>query len=126
MKILLGDDIYFKDVDKIVYEGKDSDNLLSYRWYDASRVVGEKTMADHFKFACAYWHSFNGVGEDHFGSATHFYKWHTKTTVLERARAKMDAAFEFMSKMQLPYYCFHDVDLVDHTDDLSQNESNLH
>jgi xylose isomerase len=82
-------------------------------------------MAEHFKFACAYWHSFNGNGADPFGGPTHFFPWEKKATIIERAKDKMDAAFEFMTKMQLPYYCFHDVDLVDYTDDIHQNERHL-
>lgn len=125
MGVLLGNEEYFKNVGQISYEGPESDNPLAFRWYDANRVVGGKTMAEHFKFACAYWHSFNGDGSDPFGGATHFFPWNRRQTALERAQDKMDAAFEFMTKMQLPYYCFHDVDLVDYTDDVVSNERNL-
>ncbi|MFD1770529.1 xylose isomerase [Sphingobacterium suaedae] len=125
MEILLGNQTYFKNVGQIRYEGLESDNPLAFRWYDASRVVAGKTMAEHFKFACAYWHSFNGNGSDPFGGPTHFFPWDRKATIIERAKDKMDAAFEFMTKMQLPYYCFHDVDLVDYTDNVSENEKNL-
>ncbi|KGE13084.1 xylose isomerase [Sphingobacterium deserti] len=125
MEILLGNQEYFKNVGQIKYEGPESDNPLAFRWYDASRVVAGKTMAEHFKFACAYWHSFNANGADPFGGATHFFSWDRKPTIMERAKDKMDAAFEFMTKMQLPYYCFHDVDLVDFTDNIEENERNL-
>ncbi|TDS17489.1 xylose isomerase [Sphingobacterium paludis] len=125
MEILLGNQEYFKHVGQIKYEGPESDNPLAFRWYDASRVVAGKTMAEHFKFACAYWHSFNANGADPFGGATHFFSWDRKPTIMERAKDKMDAAFEFMTKMQLPYYCFHDVDLVDFTDNIEENERNL-
>lgn len=125
MKVLLGNDVYFKDVTQIQYEGRESDNPLAFQWYDASRVVAGKTMAEHFKFACAYWHSFNGSGEDPFGGPTHFFKWNAKGNVLGRAKDKMDAAFEFMTKMQIPYYCFHDVDLIDFSNDIVENEENL-
>ncbi|MDH5825724.1 xylose isomerase [Sphingobacterium sp. SG20118] len=125
MKILTGDHVYFKEVEQVKFEGVNSDNPLAFRWYDPTRVVAGRTMAEHFKFACAYWHSFNGDGADPFGGRTHFFPWDKKATIMERAKDKMDAAFEFMTKMQLPYYCFHDVDLVDYTDDIHQNEKHL-
>src|SRR5690606_9263594 len=122
MDILLGNQEYFKNIVQVKYEGKDSDNPFAFRWYDASRVVAGKTMADHFKFACAYWHSFNANGSDPFGGPTLFFPWDKKATILERAKEKMDAAFEFMTKMQLSYYCFHDGDLIDRTATIEQNE----
>src|SRR5690606_35931294 len=125
MEILVGNQEYFKNVGQIKFEGLESDNPLAFRWFDASRVVAGKTMAEHFKFACAYWHSFNGNGSDPFGGPTHFFQWDQKDTIIGRAKDKMDAAFEFMTKMEFPYYCFHDVDLVDYTDDVKQNEDNL-
>lgn len=125
MNILTGNQTYFKDIGQIKFEGRDSDNPLAFRWYDASRVVAGKTMAEHFKFACAYWHSFNANGSDPFGGPTFFFPWDKKATILERAKDKMDAAFEFITKMQLPYYCFHDVDLIDYTDDIAENERHL-
>lgn len=125
MNILLGDQEYFKNIEQVKYEGPKSDNPLAFRWYDASRVVAGKTMADHFKFACAYWHSFNANGSDPFGGPTQFFPWDKKTTILERAKDKMDAAFEFITKMQLPYYCFHDVDLIDHTENVEENERHM-
>ncbi len=125
MEILLGNQEYFKNIGQIKYEGVESDNPLAFRWYDANRVVGGKTMAEHFKFACSYWHSFNGNGADPFGGPTQFFPWNRRSTVLNRAKDKMDAAFEFMTKMQLQYYCFHDVDLVDYTDNVLENEQHL-
>ncbi|MCY4778099.1 xylose isomerase [Sphingobacterium sp. UT-1RO-CII-1] len=125
MKILTGDQVYFENVGQIAFEGVESDNPLAFRWYEPTRVVAGKTMAEHFKFACAYWHSFNANGADPFGGPTHFFPWEKKDSIIARAKDKMDAAFEFMTKMQLPYYCFHDVDLVDYTDDILQNERHL-
>ncbi|TYP97261.1 D-xylose isomerase [Sphingobacterium allocomposti] len=125
MKVLTGDQEYFKNIGQINYEGIESDNPLAFRWYDANRVVAGKTMAEHFKFACAYWHSFNGKGSDPFGGPTLFFPWDVKKTILERAKDKMDAAFEFMTKMQLQYYCFHDVDLIDHTENIAENEEHM-
>lgn len=116
---------YFKGIGKIRYEGKDSSNPLAFRWYDESRVVAGKSLREWLRFACAYWHSFNGSGADPFGEPTHLFAWDTQADPLDRARDKADAAFEFISKLGLPYYCFHDVDVVDYTNDISENERRL-
>src|SRR6185436_562314 len=116
---------YFKNIGKIKFEGAQSDNPLAYRWYDENKVVAGKKMKDHLRFACAYWHSFVGSGADPFGEATHLFGWDKKTDAVDRARDKMDAAFEFITKLGLPYYCFHDVDVVDYTNDVAENERRL-
>ncbi len=116
---------YFKGIGQIKYEGRDSDNPLAYRWYDESKVVAGKSMKEWLRFACAYWHSFNGNGADPFGEPTHIFEWDKKTDAIERAKDKADAAFEFISKLGLPYYCFHDVDAVDYTNDITENERRL-
>ncbi|OPB94179.1 xylose isomerase [Elizabethkingia occulta] len=116
---------FFKGIGKIHYEGTESDNPFAFRWYNPDCIVRGKSMAEHFKFACAYWHSFNANGSDPFGGSTHIFSWDQKSDVIERAKDKMDAAFEFMSKLQIPYYCFHDVDLVDYTDNIVDNEKRL-
>jgi xylose isomerase len=72
---------------------------LAYRWYDADKVVAGKTMKDHLRFACAYWHSFCGTGADPFGGPTHVFPWDEKADAVERAKDKMDAAFEFITKL---------------------------
>lgn len=116
---------YFKGIGKIGYEGLESDNPLAFRWYDAKKVIAGKTMEDHLRFAGAYWHSFCGNGADPFGGPTHQFPWDTKADPIERAKDKMDAAFEFLTKMNIPYYCFHDVDVVDHGQDISENEKRM-
>jgi len=123
--IITGDREYFQGIDQIKYEGPESDNPLAYRWYDENRVVAGKTLKDHFKFAVSYWHSFNGNGADPFGGATHVFPWDEKADAVERAKDKMDAAFEFFTKLGLPYYCFHDVDVVDYGDDINENDRRL-
>lgn len=123
--IVTGDKTYFNGIGQIQYEGLESDNPLAFRWYNPQQVVAGKTMEQHFKFACAYWHSFNGNGADPFGGATHLFPWDTDSDPIVRAKQKMDAAFEFMTKMQLPYYCFHDVDMVDYTNNVAENEQRL-
>jgi xylose isomerase len=87
--------------------------------------VAGKKLKDHLHFACAYWHSFCGSGADPFGEPTHLFPWNEKTDAIERAKDKMDAAFEFITKMNLPYYCFHDVDVVDYTSDVKDNDNRL-
>jgi xylose isomerase len=116
---------YFKSIPQVRYEGVDTDNPFAFRWYDENKVVAGKTLKEHFKFACAYWHSFNGNGSDPFGAPTHLFPWNISADPLERARAKADAAFEFIQKLSLPYYCFHDVDVVDYTDDIDENDKRL-
>lgn len=125
MSVAIGKTEYFKGVPKIKFEGPDSDNDLSFRWYDENKVVAGKTMKEHFRFASAYWHSFNGNGSDPFGEPTHIFPWDEKSDPVEKAKDKMDAAFEFITKMGIPYYCFHDVDVVNYGNDIAENERRL-
>ena len=125
MAIVTGENEFFKGIEQIQYEGPQSDNPLAFRWYDAGKIINGKTMQDHLRFACAYWHSFCGNGADPFGEPTHLFPWSVKADAIERAKDKMDAAFEFITKMNLPYYCFHDVDVVDYTIDINENERRL-
>jgi xylose isomerase len=125
MSVLLGAKEYYKGIGQIKYEGPQSDNPLAFRWYDENKVVAGKTLKDHFKFACAYWHSFCGDGSDPFGTPTHLFPWLQIADPIERAKAKMDAAFEFITKMNLPYYCFHDVDVVEYDNDIAENDRRL-
>ena len=125
MSIVTGSKEFFKGIGKIDYEGPQSDNPLAYRWYDENKKVAGKTMKEYLRFACAYWHSFCGSGADPFGESTHLFPWNKKTDAVERARDKADAAFEFITKLGLPYYCFHDVDAVDFTNDVKENDKRL-
>jgi xylose isomerase len=125
MQVITGKKEFFKKIPQIKYEGLKSDNPLAYRWYDENKKVGGKTMKEYLRFACAYWHSFNNVGADPFGEGTHVFPWNDKEDAVKRAKDKMDAAFEFITKMGMPYYCFHDVDLVDYTNDVADNEKRL-
>ncbi len=115
----------FSKIDKIKYEGPDSKNPLAFRWYDENRKIGGKTMKEHLRFAIAYWHSFCGDGGDPFGGPTHFYPWLKIADPVEQAKAKMDAAFEFIVKIGAPYYCFHDIDLISEGASLAEYEKNL-
>ena len=125
MSIITGEKEFFKGIGQVQFEGRESKNPLAFRWYEADRVVAGKPMKDWLRFACAYWHSFNGDGADPFGGRTHFFPWDLSTDPLQRAKDKMDAAFEFMTKIDLPFYCFHDVDLIDHTNDVVENEKRM-
>jgi len=125
MSLMPGSKEFFKNIPSIKFEGTESDNPLAFRWYDENKIVAGKKMKDHLRFACAYWHSFCGSGADPFGEPTHLFPWNEKADAIERAKDKMDAAFEFITKMNLPYYCFHDVDIVDYTNDVKENDSRL-
>jgi len=125
MEIILGEKEYFKGLGQVKYEGPESDNPLAFRWYDENKVVAGKTLKEHLRFACAYWHSFVNEGGDPFGPGTHVFEWNKKSDPIDRAKDKMDAAFEFITKMNLPFYCFHDVDVVDYSADVANNDKRL-
>ena len=125
MAVSIGNKEYFKGVKEIKYEGPSSDNDLAFLWYDENKVIGGKTMKEHFRFASAYWHSFNGNGSDPFGEPTHLFPWDEKSDPVEKAKDKMDAAFEFITKLKIPYYCFHDVDVVGYGNNIIENEKRL-
>ncbi len=116
---------FFKHIPKIRYEGKESDNPLAFRFYNARQKVGRKTMSEHLRFAIAYWHTFGGTGADPFGAPTKNFPWLQSNDALTRAQYKMDAAFEFMEKIGAGFYCFHDYDLVDEAPTLLESEKRL-
>ena len=116
MTILLGDKEYFPSVPKIQYEGPETDNPFAFRWYEPEKIVAGKAMKKWLRFSGCYWHTFCGQGHDPFGPGTQHFEWNNANTAQQRASDKMDAAFEFFTKMQLPYYCFHDTDLIDEED----------
>jgi xylose isomerase len=117
---------FFPKIDTIKYEGKESSNPFAFKYYDANRVVmGGKTMKEYFRFAIAYWHTFCGTGNDPFGPGTKDFPWNAKADAIGRAKDKMDAAFEFITKIGAPYYCFHDFDLVDEGSSIAESEKRL-
>ena len=116
---------YFKGIGKINFEGKGSKNPLAFKYYEPGKVIMGKTMAEHFKFAIAYWHAFNNVGGDPFGGGTKVYPWDASADVVSRAKHKMDAAFEFMDKIGVEYFCFHDFDLIDEGATLAESAKRL-
>jgi xylose isomerase len=123
--ILTGNKEYFKGINAISYEGKDSDNPLAFKYYDPKKVVGGKTMEEHFKFAIAYWHTFCGQGSDPFGPGTQSFPWDQSKDPLQAAKDKADAAFEFITKMGFNYFCFHDYDLIAEAPTLIESEKRL-
>lgn len=125
MKLTVGDKEYFKGIGQIKYEGRDSDNPLAFRFYDATKKIGKKTMEEHFRFAIAYWHTFCGTGGDPFGPGTKNFPWSKSSDAVQRAFDKADAAFEFFTKIGAPFYCFHDYDLVDEGATLKESEGRL-
>lgn len=117
---------YFPGIGRIKYEGPKSDNPLSFKYYDANKKVGSKTMKEHLRFAIAYWHSFCGDGTDPFGSATHPHPWTVDaSTPMEAAEHKLDAAFEFFTKIGAEFYAFHDRDLAPEGSTPAESEKNL-
>lgn len=122
MDYLAGNKEFFPDIKKIKYEGAESKNPLAYKYYDENRKVGGKTMKEHLRFAVAYWHSFCNTIPDPFGPGTRYLPWEVKEDAIDRAKDKMDAAFEFITKLGVPYYCFHDIDLVDEAPTIPETE----
>lgn len=116
---------YFKNIDKIQFEGRESNNPLAFKWYDENRIVAGKTLKEHLRFSMAYWHTLCNTGGDPFGASTETFSWDKNENVILRAKDKMDAAFEFMTKLGLPYYCFHDVDVVDDAPTLAEFETRI-
>lgn len=116
---------FFPEIGKIKFEGKESKNPLAFRYYDAEKVVYGRKMKDWFKFSMAYWHTMCAESSDPFGGPTKSFPWNRAIDPIERAKDKMDAAFEFMQKIGIEYFCFHDIDLVDEGNSLEEYESNL-
>jgi xylose isomerase len=125
MKVVTGQTEFFKGIPQIKFEGTGTDNPLAFRWYEEDKIVAGKSMKEWLRFACAYWHSFVGSGADPFGEPTHVFAWDQKQDAVERAKDKADAAFELITKLGMPYYCFHDVDVVDYTNDVAENDRRL-
>lgn len=116
---------YFPDVNKIEFEGRDSNNPLAFTWYDESRIVAGQPMKEHLRYAVAYWHSFYNENGDPFGAGTRIFPWDRSSNPLDNAKYRLDAAFEFFSKLGTPFYCFHDRDLAPEGDSVAESEKNL-
>jgi xylose isomerase len=125
MAVTIGNKEYFKGISQIKYEGRESSNPLAFKWYDENKKVNGKTMKEYFRFAMAYWHTLCGTGGDPFGPGTKEFPWNQNSDVLSKAKNKMDAAFEFMTKIGIPFYCFHDFDLVEEGSSVIESEKRL-
>ncbi len=115
----------FKGIEKIRYEGPQSKNPLAFKFYDADKVVLGKTMKEHLPFAMAWWHNLGAAGTDMFGRDTADKSFGAEKGTMEHAKAKVDAGFEFMQKLGVEYFCFHDVDLVPEADDINETNARL-
>ena len=126
MNYFKGEKEFFPGIGKIEFEGRESKNPMAFHYYDENKVVMGKTLKDHLRFAMAYWHTLCAEGADQFGGGTKTFPWNAGADRISRAKYKMDAAFEFMTKCNIPYYCFHDVDVVDEALTLAEFENDLH
>ena len=116
---------YFSEIEPIKFEGLESTNPLAYRYYDKDRVVMGKTMAEHLRMAVCYWHTFCWDGFDVFGAGTFNRPWHGGPIDQTRADHKLDEAFEFFTRLGLPYFCFHDVDVMAHAETIDEHVKNF-
>ena len=123
--ITLGEKEYFKGIGKIPFEGPDSQNPLAFKYYDENQLVAGKTMRDHFRFSVAYWHTFRGTGGDPFGPGTKIFPWDENLDQMQAAMDRLDAAFEFFTKLGVPFYCFHDRDIAPEGSNVKETEDNL-
>lgn len=117
-------DTFFPNVEKIKYEGPDTKNPLAFRHYDADAKIMGKSMKDHLRFAVCYWHTFRGGGTDIFGEPTYIREF-GEVSPLANAEKTMHAAFEFIDKLGVGFWCFHDVDISPEGDSLSEAQKNL-
>ncbi len=116
---------YFKSIEKIHFEGPETNNPLAFRYYQPERIVAGKPMKQHLKFAMAWWHTLCANGSDPFGQATISHPWDVIKDPVEKGKAKMDAGFEFLEKCGIDHYCFHDFDLVEEGTTIAESEKRL-
>ena len=123
--ILTGSREYFPNVNKIVYEGPESSNPLAFKFYNEDQMVAGKSMYEHFRFSVAYWHTFCGTGGDPFGPGTKQFPWDESAEPMQASFDRLDAAFEFFTKLGVPFYCFHDRDIAPEGSSVEKSERNL-
>lgn len=116
---------YFDFTGKVTYEGPDSKNPFAFKFYDPDRVILGKKMSEHLPFAMAWWHNLGAAGTDMFGVSTADKSFGAVPGTMEHAKAKVDAGFEFMEKLGIRYFCFHDVDLVPEDPDINVTNARL-
>ena len=115
---------YFNNVKKIEYEGAKSKNPFAFKYYNPQEIVAGKTMEEHLRFSVAFWHTFTGEGNDPFGSATMQRPWNGYAG-MDKAKARIEAAFEFFEKLSIPFFAFHDRDIAPEGDTLQETNKNL-
>jgi xylose isomerase len=115
----------FPDIPKIAFEGPKSRNPLSFKHYNAEEVVGGKTMKEHMRFGVAYWHAMRNSLADPFGMGTAQRPWDDGTDSIPNAQRRVWACFEFMDKLGVDYYCFHDRDVAPEGRTLAESNANL-
>jgi len=115
----------FMGIPKISYEGRESRNPLAFKYYNPSEMIGDKSMEEHLRFSVAIWHTFTGTGSDPFGSATITRSWDNYPDPIDQAKARMTAAFEFITKLGIPYFCFHDRDIAPEGKTLAESHKYL-
>lgn len=125
IEVTIGQREYFPNIGRIPFEGPDSDNPLAFRYYQPEVKVANKTMAEHLRVAVAYWHAFCGLGGDPFGVGTRRLAWLESSDPMQQASDKLDAAFEFITKLGVSWYCFHDRDLAPAGTDLAESAERL-
>ena len=116
---------FFPDISRVVYEGPDSKNPLSFRHYDADAIVEGRTMREHLRFACAFWHTMRNDLSDPFGSGTASMPWDDGSTDFVNIERRIDAFFEFLDKMGIDFYCFHDRDISPEADTIDETNRRL-
>lgn len=116
---------FFPEIGKVRFEGRESRNPMAFRYYDADKVVLGKKMSEWLKFSMAWWHTLCAEGADQFGGGTKAFPWNAASCPMQAAKDKVDAGFEFMQKIGIEYYCFHDVDLVAEADTVEEYEANM-
>ena len=116
---------FFPGIKKIRYEGPDSKNPLAFKHYNPNKKVGKKTMKEHLRFSVAFWHTFKGTGSDPFGGPVYDRPWDVADDCMERAEDTMRAAFEFFTKLGVPFYCWHDRDIAPEADNLKETNKRL-
>ncbi|GFZ33769.1 xylose isomerase [Clostridium zeae] len=116
---------YFTNISKIAFEGPKSTNPYSFKYYNPEEVVGNKKMKEHLRFAVSYWHTLTANGSDPFGVGTMLRPWDDVNDSMEIAKARMEAAFELMDKLNIEYFCFHDRDIAPEGNSLAETNENL-
>lgn len=115
---------YFPNIEKIKYEGPSSSNPMAFKFYNPEEKIGDQTMKEILRFGVAYWHTFTADLSDPFGQGTAIRSW-DKYTGMDLAKARVEAAFEFFEKLNVPYFCFHDLDIAPEGSTLRESNKNL-